>query len=81
MRELPALSRHTGSTHEQVRKRFQELDKEILAAVWLDAEELDRRFAEHRSPLVRRCVDDFLAGRRFQDAFDRRGGKGEVCLS
>jgi very-short-patch-repair endonuclease len=31
MRELPALSRHTGSTHEQVRKRFQELDKEILA--------------------------------------------------
>ena len=31
MRELPALSRHTGSTHEQVRKRFQELDREILA--------------------------------------------------
>lgn len=31
MREQPALMRHTGSTHEQVRKRFQELDKEILA--------------------------------------------------
>lgn len=31
MREQPALARHTGSTHEQVRKRFQELDKEILS--------------------------------------------------
>lgn len=31
MREQPALMRHTGSTHEQVRKRFQELDKEILS--------------------------------------------------
>lgn len=31
MREQPALMRHTGSTHEQVRERFQELDKEILS--------------------------------------------------
>ncbi len=31
MREQPALMRHTGSTHEQVRKRFQELDKEVLS--------------------------------------------------
>jgi very-short-patch-repair endonuclease len=31
MREHPALARHTGNTHEQVRKRFQQLDKEILA--------------------------------------------------
>jgi 8-oxo-dGTP pyrophosphatase MutT (NUDIX family) len=42
-----------------------QLDKEILAAVWLTPEELDRRFAEHRSPLVRQCVDDFLAGKRY----------------
>ncbi len=31
MRDQPALMRHTGSTHEQVRKRFQELDREILS--------------------------------------------------
>src|SRR5258708_31690490 len=31
MREELGLMGHTGSTHEQVRKRFQELDKEILS--------------------------------------------------
>jgi hypothetical protein len=30
MREHPVLAQHTGNTHEQVRKRFQELDREIL---------------------------------------------------
>jgi hypothetical protein len=30
MREHPVLARHAGNTHEQVRKRFQELDREIL---------------------------------------------------
>jgi very-short-patch-repair endonuclease len=30
MREHPVLTRHAGNTHEQVRKRFQELDREIL---------------------------------------------------
>jgi very-short-patch-repair endonuclease len=30
MRENPVLMRHTGNGHDQVRKRFQELDKEIL---------------------------------------------------
>jgi len=41
------------------------LDKEILAAVWLTPGELAARLAEHRSPLVQQCVDDFLAGRSF----------------
>ena len=41
------------------------LDKEILAAVWLTPDELAARGAEHRSPLVQQCVDDFLAGRSF----------------
>jgi 8-oxo-dGTP pyrophosphatase MutT (NUDIX family) len=41
------------------------LDKEILAAVWLSPAELAARRAEHRSPLVQQCVDDFLAGRSF----------------
>jgi very-short-patch-repair endonuclease len=30
MREHPVLTRHAGNTHELVRKRFQELDREIL---------------------------------------------------
>ena len=42
-----------------------QLDKEILAAVWLTPAELAARRAEHRSPLVQQCVDDFLAGRSF----------------
>jgi 8-oxo-dGTP pyrophosphatase MutT (NUDIX family) len=41
------------------------LDKEIIAAVWLTPAELAARRAEHRSPLVQQCVDDFLAGRSF----------------
>ena len=41
------------------------LDKEIVAAVWLTPAELAARRAEHRSPLVQRTVDDFLAGRSF----------------
>ena len=41
------------------------LDKEIVAAVWLDREEIAARKAQHRSPLVQRCVDDFLAGKSY----------------
>ena len=42
-----------------------QLDKEIVRLHWLSPDELHKRKAEHRSPLVQRCVDDFLAGRRF----------------
>ena len=38
------------------------LDKEIIRAVWLSREELVAERARHRSPLVLRCVDDYLAG-------------------
>ena len=41
------------------------LDKEIVALHWLTPAELEKRKAEHRSPLVRKCVDDFLAGKSF----------------
>jgi 8-oxo-dGTP pyrophosphatase MutT (NUDIX family) len=41
------------------------LDKEIVAVQWLTPDELRRRKPEHRSPLVQKCVDDFLAGRSF----------------
>jgi 8-oxo-dGTP pyrophosphatase MutT (NUDIX family) len=41
------------------------LDKEIVGAHWLAPDEIRERKAEHRSPLVQKCVDDFLAGRSF----------------
>jgi 8-oxo-dGTP pyrophosphatase MutT (NUDIX family) len=40
-------------------------DKEIVALQWLTPAELEQRKAEHRSPLVQKCVDDFLAGHDF----------------
>ena len=41
------------------------LDKGIVGVHWLTPTELKHRSSEHRSPLVQRCVDDYLAGRRF----------------
>jgi len=41
------------------------LDKEIVAVHWLTPAQLTDRRAEHRSPLVQKCVEDFLAGRHF----------------
>ena len=41
------------------------LDKEIVALHWLNAAQLTERSAQHRSPLVQKCVDDFVAGRHF----------------
>jgi 8-oxo-dGTP pyrophosphatase MutT (NUDIX family) len=41
------------------------LDKEIVRLHWLTPAELDARRSEHRSPLVAKCVADFLAGRRY----------------
>jgi 8-oxo-dGTP pyrophosphatase MutT (NUDIX family) len=41
------------------------LDKEIVRVHWLTPEELKARQNEHRSPLVQKCVEDYLAGRRY----------------
>ena len=41
------------------------LDTGIVRALWLSAEELRCVRERHRSPQVQRCVDDYLAGRRF----------------
>jgi hypothetical protein len=41
------------------------LDDGIVAARWLSFDELKERKNDHRSPLVQKCVDDFLAGRNF----------------
>ncbi len=41
------------------------LDHGILRALWLTAGEIRARSAAHRSPLVTRCLEDYLGGRRF----------------
>jgi 8-oxo-dGTP pyrophosphatase MutT (NUDIX family) len=40
------------------------LDEGIVQALWLTPGELQAQAARHRSPLVWRVVEDFLAGRR-----------------
>jgi ADP-ribose pyrophosphatase YjhB (NUDIX family) len=41
------------------------LDAGIVRAAWLAPEDIRRETARHRSPLVMRCVEDYLAGRRY----------------
>jgi 8-oxo-dGTP pyrophosphatase MutT (NUDIX family) len=40
------------------------LDDGIIGTHWLTVEELERRQSQLRSPLVQRCVRDYLAGHR-----------------
>jgi 8-oxo-dGTP pyrophosphatase MutT (NUDIX family) len=41
------------------------LDEGIVDALWVSYDEIVARRAEHRSPLVLRCIDDYRAGRRW----------------
>ena len=41
------------------------LDHGILRTLWLTADEIRARRPEHRSPLVMKCIDDYLAGQRY----------------
>ncbi len=40
------------------------LDDGIVRALWLTPDELAAHPTPHRSPLVMRCIEDYLAGRR-----------------
>ena len=41
------------------------LDTGIVRTLWLTPDEVRASAARHRSPLVLRCMEDHLAGRRF----------------
>lgn len=41
------------------------LDEGIVRTLWMTPEEVRSSAARHRSPLVLRCIEDHLAGRRF----------------
>ena len=43
----------------------QVLDQGIIRTVWMTAEEIRASHAHHRSPLVLRCVEDFLSGKQY----------------
>lgn len=53
---------YTGRAGEPIPGRA--LDRGILRTVWMTVDELRATAARHRSPLVLRCVEDHLAGRR-----------------
>ena len=53
----------TGALGSKVAE--QALDQGIVRTLWLTAEELGACAAEHRSPLVLRCVQDYLRGQRY----------------
>ena len=42
-----------------------QLDTGILQAVWLTPDEIRARQTRHRSPLILRCIEDYLAGKRY----------------
>ena len=41
------------------------LDEGIVRAAWMTPEEIRATAARHRSPLILRCVEDYLAGKRY----------------
>lgn len=41
------------------------LDNGIVRTVWLTPEEIRASVARHRSPLLLRCMEDYLAGKRY----------------
>jgi 8-oxo-dGTP pyrophosphatase MutT (NUDIX family) len=49
------------TAHDPIRT----LDEGIVRAAWLAPGDIRREAARHRSPLVMRCIEDYLAGRRF----------------
>ena len=51
-------------TGELGRVHDRPLDEGILRAVWMTRDEILACEEKHRSPLVLRCIDDYLAGKR-----------------
>ena len=41
------------------------LDADILRAPWMTADDITRASGRHRSPMVARCLDDYLGGKDF----------------
>lgn len=55
-----AFAGEVGKHHEG-----QALDEGIVRAIWMTADEIRACPDRHRSPLLLRCLEDYLAGQRF----------------
>jgi 8-oxo-dGTP pyrophosphatase MutT (NUDIX family) len=55
-----AFSGQLGKHHAE-----RSLDSGILRTLWLSRDEILASIERHRSPLVVRCIEDYLAGKRF----------------
>ncbi|PVY31905.1 ADP-ribose pyrophosphatase YjhB (NUDIX family) [Paraburkholderia silvatlantica] len=53
---------YCGSVTAEAQNRA--LDPDIVRTVWMSVDELRAASERHRTPLVMRCVDDYLAGKR-----------------
>jgi NADH pyrophosphatase NudC (nudix superfamily) len=51
----------SAETHDSARS----LDDGILSADWMTLDEIRRQSGSHRSPMVQKCIDDYLSGRRY----------------
>jgi 8-oxo-dGTP pyrophosphatase MutT (NUDIX family) len=60
-----SILRVAFSGEARVRESGRALDRGILAAHWMSRDALVAQSAQLRSPLVMQCIDDYLAGRRF----------------
>ena len=52
----------TGHIGERISDR--QLDEGIIRTVWMSLEELRDSRERHRSPIILRCVEDYLSGKR-----------------
>lgn len=55
-----AFAGKVGKHHEKMA-----LDEGIVRAIWMTADEIRACPERHRSPLLLRCLEDYLAGQRF----------------
>lgn len=53
----------SGSCNDH--RQEQALDDGIIRAVWMTREELAKQPVKLRSPMVLRCIDDYLTGKRY----------------
>jgi 8-oxo-dGTP pyrophosphatase MutT (NUDIX family) len=54
---------YCGSVGEEIAGRT--LDTGIVRSLWMHPDEVRASVARHRSPLVLRCMEDYLLGQRF----------------
>jgi 8-oxo-dGTP pyrophosphatase MutT (NUDIX family) len=59
-----AYLRFAFAATPRVEEPARALDDGIVRALWMTPAEMRACLARHRTPLVMRCVDDYLAGRR-----------------